>query len=515
MANRTEVMNRVNEVRGTDSIEELIIHMVNKGFTSEEWDNVEKADFAVVNALAEFFGMTLDTEESSDSTPKTTTKTRRDKKTKDAKSETEEKPKTKTQLKAEAKAKAEAEKKAEEEKNAEEGKELDMTETPKAENVTQIRNKYKTIHNIIGETDAKETVLENVKYATDLGEDVIYHTTLNGRQLVEMFMGSTLIFDPTMQRGIKEDKAGQTIANFTDSHVRDITDAMIKNEFSTSLIEFAVITNDSDVTYDYNEDEEVFSMFGHLRLLDGQHRTRALVKLFQMMKTGKADANFSLEKYVFPIQIHVTSAEFARIIYNNINKMRKLDKSQSRQLSNDRVTRIVNALNMYSDSPLRNKIALAKPVGNKLVLFSTMAERLDKVVKVDSTKQMDEVRDYLIEFFDYLTDKLPEAFGDDAKSRLEFRKNNLLNENNFFEAWLNLAFADKDNYKQHIDKIAENVEYFNKDATIEIDGETRVKWEYFNAIKKAKSREGYAIANTSTGKDSLTEHTFELLGLQR
>jgi hypothetical protein len=166
---------------------------------------------------------------------------------------------------------------------------------------------------------------------------------------------------------------------------------------------------------------------------------------------------------------------------------------------------------------LKGKIATAKPVGTRLVLFSTFAEALENNVKDLPLLEVDNVKNYLKDFFNYVAYKLPDAFGSNDERRKAFRTNNLLNENNFFKAWLAVAFEDKNNYKTNIDTIVANQHMFAKDYTVKEDDKDVVLWLKFNAIKYKSPRngkpvEGFAMQNTSTAFTNMIQFTLGLIG---
>jgi hypothetical protein len=382
---------------------------------------------------------------------------------------------------------------------------------PKEDGETKksIRDKYKTQDNIVFNAKAKETKFEEVrKYS-----DKTYSCELNGRQLATMFLDGTLIYDPSMQRGVKEDKNNVLRANFKERHVNEIAKAMTEGTFtSLTQIHLGLITDDEDFIDPIYEDGDLIYN-GKVRLIDGQHRTKACVKIFSLEKLDELKTDIDLEDIVFNVVIDVVNSDEARIIYQGIDKNLKLDKSQARQLSSDDYARIVNALNTSPDSDLKGKIATAKPTGDKLVLFNNLADSIQKTFgKFNGTNERKATEKYLMEFFAYVTEKLPKAFGNNGADRVEFRSNNLLNENNFFLTWIRLAFVDKENYQANIDKIVENVNFFNKD-TQNADGE--YIWWKANAIKaKENNKKGFAMQNTGSGINNLTKLTFELLGIK-
>jgi hypothetical protein len=508
MLNKSELVVKINQLRENGEMNNLIDFMSEKGFGAEEWSDLEIADFAVIKNVSEFFGdgeIALDKVVGGENSNLEN----------DGAIDFEKMKQLKNETKNIADDSANSDKANNENSSKETGdnKSEGTPTPPTVDSKAVLHKKYKTIDNLTYLSQSKETVFKDVRLIAELMDDTIYSFYLNGNELASLWLDGTLTFDPTMQRGLKQDvKTGESHANFKDSHVREIYDSMIANKFTPTQLHFAIITDDEDLDFDYNSETKDMLVNGKVRNLDGQHRTRACVKIYQELLTGKLK-DFDLDKYVFNIQLHATTAEYARIIYDNIDKNLKLDKSQKKQLSGDYYARIVNALNQNSDSPLKEKIATAKPVGNKLVLFSNLAEAIEKNQKITSNIQKEETRKYLTDFFDYVAYKIPQ-FADDA-TRAKFKENNLLVENNFFPTWIKVAFADKENYKANIDKIVENISFFNKDALITVEGQQPIhRWLASNTVKYKKDNNGFAMQNTSTGIVAMTTKTLELLGIQ-
>lgn len=545
---RKNLQVKINEIKGSDRVNNLISFMLERGYTLDQFINVEKADAEVIELLNKYFGDEIAVDNAvvnGDGGIDMNNISKIKKKSKSKKvqqiindtegDKVENNPVASEVVEETTKTENVVVDNAEQTNNessdnagntdnagtpTDNGTPVPPTpnapsETPRRETKAQVAKKYKTIHNIVYLAETKHTVLDDVREVTDTGEDLIYSCELNGSELATLFLSGVLVYDPTMQRGLKEDAHGEMIANFKDYHVKEIYESMKNNSFTPTQIHLGVITDDEDLDWHYNTDSMQLAVTGRIRLIDGQHRTRALAKILNELKVGRL-ANIDIDKYVFNVQIHVTNAEHARIIYSNIDKNLKLDKSQVRQLSADHYARVINALNQHSDSPLKGKIATSKPVGNKLVLFNNIADAVEKNVTISSGYQREDIIKYLKEFFDYLTYKLPQAFGDDDKARAEFRKNNLLNENNAFAMWIKVAFLDEKEYKKNIDHIISNVEYFNKDkqGTITIDTEQKTGyiWLLLNTVKHKQKGEGFAMNNTNTGINAITNQVVEMLG---
>jgi hypothetical protein len=332
---------------------------------------------------------------------------------------------------------------------------------------------------------------------------------INGRELAKMWMKNELLFNPTMQRGVKTNAEGKEQATFSDYHVREIEESMLKGEFEPTQIHFAILVDDPDTKIKYDEESQTFTVDGKINLLDGQHRVRSLVKITNLMGVEKDYPEVNLEAYVFNVEIHYVTSDRARAIYAMLDKNLRLDKSQVKQLSTDDYALIGNYMNQDKNSPLKGKIATCKPVGKGLVLFSTFCNAIQKQVKVNTQGDREEVQKYLTDFFNYLVKKLPTAFGSDIPDRLKFKETNLMNENNFFWALLAVAYEDTKNYKKNIDKLVANVDFFKKNNKVWLDGQAvKVK----KADKdKPDNEKGYAMSNSETAFDTLIEETLKLI----
>lgn len=369
----------------------------------------------------------------------------------------------------------------------------------------KLLKEYKEIDNLVENLEPKTTIFSKIKFIIENEFDTIYSTYLTGTQLAKLFIDREIGFDKNIQRGIKTINK-QLRANFKDSHVKDIYNSMINNSFTPTQIHLAYVEDgqkesleDVEGGCSYLEEEDSLRCEGIIRMIDGQHRIRACVKLYREIEQG---LEFDLDKYIFNTEIHVTDSNYARTIYSNINKNLKLDKSQVRQLSNDYSSKIVNKLAFDSESSLRGKIATCKPVKDKITLFSTLAEAIDKNSKIGSIKERNEISQYLMDFFDYLAYNCKEGFGNDVTERMKFKENNLLNENNAMLMWIKVALRDKAHYTENIDKILNEKEFFNKDNPYWLENST---------VKYRKDNKGFAVNNTSSGLASLINKGVEII----
>jgi hypothetical protein len=380
--------------------------------------------------------------------------------------------------------------------------------TPRALTIGQIKRMYKTIDNITYIESRKQVTLDDVMKISNEK----YTLYLTGKQLADMWVNHELFFNPTMQRGVKTTIDNQEVATFSDKHVRDLEEALLNGDFEPTQIHFAILTDDNETTFNYDEDGNTLEVNGKIQLLDGQHRTRMLVRVDKMMAVDPTYKKVDLNSLLFNVEVHVVDSQRARTIYAGIDKNLKLDKSQERQLSVDEYALIVNELNQNIYSPLRGKIATCKPVGKGLVLFSTLYDAIKDNVDIDKPADRKKVVDKISTFFNYMIDKLPSAFGGSVEKRLAFRENNLLNENNFFHALIAVALKDSNNYRKNIDKLVANVDHFKKNNKVWLDGQA-VKVRAKDKDKKDEEK-GYAMANSKTVFKFLVEETFRVLNIK-
>jgi hypothetical protein len=379
---------------------------------------------------------------------------------------------------------------------------------------------YKTQDNIVYLSEEKITEINNVQLLEEDGDEYTrFGAYVSSGDLAQWFMDETLTFDPTMQRGVKEIKITkkvdgekeshiETRAFFTESHLNKLYKSLEEHSFTPTQILLGVIVDDGD-SFDYDE-YGTLTVSGKIRLLDGQHRVRTFVREKNAQMTGESHADIDLQSMLVNVEIYCVTADKAREIYANTGKSLRLNQAQTKQLSSSFESRIVNFLNQDASSELKNKIATTRPVNKKLVLFNTLTEKLEKAKLPFVDDTFKEMKLYLRDFFNYLTSKLPEAFGSNEDLRIEFRENNLLNENNMFKAWIPLALADKEHYKENIDKMIAEKDFFNKGNSI---------WEDYNTVKvrtdsKTKKRIGWSMNNTGKAFKGMTDETFRICGIE-
>lgn len=436
-----EIIKKVNSIKRnrTEELVKLTEHMVNKNIDIREWNNENQKVYSnnVIDAFKEYFNGNF----AKDKT-KSEQEGENSLKDKNVNGENRTENDGSKQINSNR-------------KNAKVDRELTISEQRK-----MIRNEYRLRDNLLIDSSPEEEYIFEDARKLDEESFSIY---LTGGQLATLFTSGQLFYDATMQRGVKTDKNGEVRANFKESHINEIAQSIEEDRFATTQLQFVAVKDEDEIIYDGKT--RVLSINGRMRIMDGQHRTRAFAKVHgKNLSRGKNDDSkyVDLNRYIFNVKLWYVTADRAREIYNQIDKNWKLDKSQVRQLQNDIYAKLANKLNNETSSPLHNLIASSRPVKNRVVLFSNVTKGLEDNVVFDNPKEMLLTYDYLIKFFEYVMDKIPEVFSLNEKRRIEFRERNLLGENSFFPTWLKVAFIDKDNYKKNIDIIAQNISMFDK-----------------------------------------------------
>lgn len=106
---------------------------------------------------------------------------------------------------------------------------------------------------LIDNMESKETIFRDVK---EIIPNERYGMYLNGEEIVELFLHGNLVYDATMQRGVKVAKDGSVHANFKEAHIKDLYNALLENQYAFTQMTFGCPTDMGSNTIEYNAIEK-------------------------------------------------------------------------------------------------------------------------------------------------------------------------------------------------------------------------------------------------------------------
>lgn len=304
----------------------------------------------------------------------------------------------------------------------------------KAENVVNIVTNREPSFN----KNSKELVIERVIPTYRYGEIAKYNTSMSAGLLGELYENGKLIYNPNVQRGMKQKKSGELIDFHVPKKVSQIYDKAISNELHGSTIVLNLRT-DKEHKIDYNEEDLTLTIEGDIEILDGNHRLRTFRRMYDKYTKGKLVEN--PYDYEIPVTIEILSEmEAASCFAEYSDTPLKINKTKSTFLNVKDLNNMV-IRKVMRDSELRGKVEVDKTTAknDKIVTFSILSKSVEKYIKVQTIEQTNSVAEHLSKYINALVNTFPDMMGSiPASEREEKRKEYLTIEPMFFEAYMSM-----------------------------------------------------------------------------
>lgn len=308
----------------------------------------------------------------------------------------------------------------------------------------------------------EEYTIENVQ---DLGEKE-WTVNITAFELARLWHEGKLIYYPSTQRGVRPKTVkGVTklVPIFNRKRVVEIQKTILQGRYFADQLTINILSDDGVVCYD-EEKSTLTILNGLMCMLDGQHRTRALVTIYDNMLTLKDEQLENLLKNLkFSVKITNYDVDTAAQQFYQLAQGEQISKSRAESFNKSEApNRIINRLN--DSGSLKHMIdttrtSISKTDENHIVTFSTMISAFkDSFERIEDEKSEKDVYEFLSEFFKELLTIYPEM--KKFESRNVSKVSDLTCENFMFYAYMDLAaylydFKNK-NWKdmmKHITKI--------------------------------------------------------------
>lgn len=284
------------------------------------------------------------------------------------------------------------------------------------------------------------------------------------QRFVKLHQFGASTYDFRTQRNPEHVKHGNiTIkrANINPVSVREMTEDMVSNNYIYDEVTLNILADGSE-DFSFKEYKgfkdigDIIYKGGTLNLTDGAHREKAAESA--LLINPNLRENFTLVLTNFDV-------DKANRYIKQKDKRNPIDKEyleskDMENLNND----IVRRLNENSESELKGLIVtdgFLLREGFGVVLFNTMSKTIETLWNIKIRKEINDISDYLIEFFNELVSIFPNELKLNIK---ENQNKNYINHSNMFVYYLTIAkeIQNKSNWKELLYKIVNNTN-FNKD----------------------------------------------------
>lgn len=329
-----------------------------------------------------------------------------------------------------------------------------------------------------------ENTVENMMFSNvEKLNDEEYSLVLNGYELAIMWDEQKIHFYGDIQRGLKPkkiNKAGDIkyVPICSDKNIKEIYDLIVSKDenkkFFTSQLTLTVIKTGNEYI-EYNEENRSLNVTGTPLILDGNHRIRALHKVYLTSKV--LGDNYLIDKLndlKFPIKFTNYDTTTAKIVFNQFAKGLKISTSKAESFDMTKASnRIVDRLNKQSvlkDMIDTNKTVISKSDKKHIYTFASLNEAIKNSFGViQNEKEENYIYDFLALFFKELTAMFPEMM--DYELRTVSKDYSLVCENMMIYGYL--ALAENLYLKRYSDKWREEFKFIEK---MDFDKESEV-WQ--------------------------------------
>lgn len=320
----------------------------------------------------------------------------------------------------------------------------------------------------INENTVKDMIFLNVEKLND--EE--YSLIINGYELATMWDEQKIHFYGDIQRGLKAKKINRTgdikyVPICSDKNIKDIYELIVSkddtNHFYTSQLTVTVIKTGNE-HIEYDEENRTLNVTGTPLILDGNHRIRALHKVYLASKILDDDSLIDkLKELKFPVKITHYDTTTAKIVFNQFSKGLKISTSKAESFDMTKASnRIVDKLNKQSvlkDMIDTNRTVISKSDEKHIYTFASVNEAIKNSFGViQNEKEESEIYDFLALFFKELTALFPEMM--DYESRSISKEYSLVCENMMIYGYL--ALAENLYLKRYSDKWREEFKFIEK-----------------------------------------------------
>lgn len=329
----------------------------------------------------------------------------------------------------------------------------------------------------INENTVEDMIFSNVEKLND--EE--YSLIINGYELATMWDEQKIHFYGDIQRGLKPKKINRAgdikyVPICSDKNIKDIYELIVSKDdtkhFYTSQLTVTVIKTGNE-HIEYNEENRTLNVTGTPLILDGNHRIRALHRVYLASKILDDDSLIDkLKELKFPVKITHYDTTTAKIVFNQFAKGLKISTSKAESFDMTKASnRIVDKLNKQSvlkDMIDTNRTVISKSDEKHIYTFASVNEAIKNSFGViQNEKEENEIYDFLALFFKELTTMFPEMMN--YELRTVSKEYSLVCENMMIYGYL--ALAENLYLKRYSDKWREEfkfIENMNFDKESEI-----------------------------------------------
>jgi len=339
--------------------------------------------------------------------------------------------------------------------------------------------------------------LQEVQAVYRDGEPIKYLVSLPILTIVNMMENSSLVYNPSVQRGVKINAKGVEIPISSKNKINEIFVELLQGRLHGGILSFNY-PKESEEPIIFNEAEDILQGEQSLQIIDGFHRCSAFVKYVNEYKKPKNKKLMPDPANIyFPCCIENLNIQESMSLFSEYStKFLRVSPTRAKYLDVfSQINQIVRKV--ITESELEGKVELTSNTlksksNDKVVTFAVLTESIKENFKPQSKQQGVEIASFLVEYFNYLASLFYEQFGNLTPSeRQNIRSKDMVIQQIFFYGYANAAsrLFGKENWKELLSKLKEE---------IRIDSWIGKIFERECPLWSKIFRDGYKIVNNSS-----------------
>jgi hypothetical protein len=326
-------------------------------------------------------------------------------------------------------------------------------------------------------------ILKNV---SQLNDDH-WTTNLTYKQISNLYNNGLIKYNPKSQRNLKSKIINGSVIekiNINKKSIKEIKDLMLKGLFIPNTITLNILKSGEE-EIGYNENEKIIDIKGEIDIIDGFHRSLAILEAIR--ENPKLEGSMIISLCNFDI------GKASGLIVQE-DKRNKINKEHIKYLNQENLeNQVIKNLNENVKSELRGLITtdIVLVKNNKaLMLFNTVADAVEMQFELNNQRDTRKVSDFLIEFFNELTGIMYDDFKDIANSR----NNSVATYSSMFVGYIVIArdfyYNNYENWQNKLEIILEKIDFIKHNelwTDLKLTENRLLKKDYKKIIKYFES----------------------------
>jgi hypothetical protein len=364
--------------------------------------------------------------------------------------------------------------------------------------------------------------LEHVEPVYRGGSISKYQTRVTVGLIAELLESEKIWVDYDYQRGVKVTHGRDGIEKRTPmvdvDRVEEIAGKILENRLYGGSLTWNLREREVQFRYDHGR-RALYVLGGKPTIPDSNHRHQAMLKVAQLVKTR--GYSFDLNSYEFPLLIEVLDIRGESDLFYEYNQLGKPANPTRSRYINQADLHNALASQLVEASVLKGHVELVtnniSRNSTKVATFNTLAKGIALGFPELDESNIDDIRAYLVNFFNRLVTIRPEAGYLDLSARKPVRETSIADTALIYSTYARLAgdLYHCTDWATRLAKLAEPYKYINNGtAAWEGDLMSRQNPIWQETVLVHTRSGGLSVANRTDSRKYAYEVLRQVVGLE-